>query len=58
MDTGPWQTLFPADGITDSKVEAYVYQSDILSSGEHVIAFRIYDQNDNVGIGKLVVRIP
>jgi hypothetical protein len=30
----------------------------MLPAGEHVIAFRIYDQVDNVGIGKLVVRIP
>jgi len=58
VDTGPWQALFPADGITDSKTETYSYQSEILSAGEHVIAFRTYDQNDNVGIGKLVVRIP
>jgi len=29
-----------------------------LTSGEHVIAFRVYDQNDNAGMGKLVVRIP
>jgi len=58
VDTGPWQSLFPGDGITDSKSETYTYQSDILPTGEHVIAFRTYDQNDNVGIGKLVVRIP
>jgi hypothetical protein len=58
VDTGAWQALFPGDGITDSKSETYSYQSDVLPSGEHVIAFRIYDQNDNAGIGKLVVRIP
>ena len=58
VDTGPWQAVFPVDGITDSKSETYTYQSDILAAGEHVIAFRTYDQNDNVGIGKLVVRVP
>jgi len=58
VDTGAWQSLFPADGITDSRAETYTYQSDVLAQGEHVIAFRTYDQNDNVGIGKLVVRIP
>jgi sugar lactone lactonase YvrE len=58
VDTGPWQAVFPVDGITDSKSETYTFQSDILASGEHVVAFRTYDQNDNVGIGKLVVRIP
>ena len=55
---GLGRLCFPVDGITDSKTERYSYQSDVLTSGEHVIAFRTYDQNDNVGIGKLVVRIP
>jgi hypothetical protein len=58
VDTGEWRVIFPQDGITDSKSESYIYQTDVLSPGEHVIAFRIYDQVDNVGLGKLVVRIP
>jgi hypothetical protein len=58
VDTGEWRSLFPQDGITDSKSELFAYQSEVLPSGEHVIAFRIYDQVDNVGLGKLVVRIP
>ena len=58
VDTGVWQALFPADGITDSKSESYRYQTEVLPAGEHVIAFRVYDQNDNAGIGKLVVRVP
>jgi len=58
VDAGPWQPIFAVDGITDSKAESYSYLSDVLSHGEHVVSFRIYDQNDNVGIGKLVVRIP
>jgi len=58
VDAGPWQSIFPIDGITDSKAESYSFHSDVLSRGEHVLSFRIYDQNDNVGIGKLVVRIP
>jgi hypothetical protein len=58
VDTGEWRTIFPKDGILDSKSESFLYVSDPLPSGEHVIAFRVYDQNDNVGIGKVVVRIP
>jgi hypothetical protein len=58
VDTGEWRVIFPQDGITDSKSESFIYQTDVLSPGEHVIAFRIYDQVDNVGLGKLVVRIP
>ena len=58
VDSGEWRTLFPKDGITDSRAESFAYQSDVLARGEHVLAFRIYDQSDNVGVGKLIVRIP
>jgi hypothetical protein len=58
IDTGDWRPVFPKDGIIDSKSESFSYVSGDLTSGEHVIAFRVYDQNDNAGMGKLVVRIP
>jgi len=57
VDAGEFRTIFPKDGIGDSKRESYAWQSDILPPGEHVITCRIYDQNDNVGLAKLVVRI-
>lgn len=58
IDAGDWQPIFPQDGIMDSKSESFRFRSDILNEGEHVIAFRVYDQNDNAGLGKLVVRMP
>ena len=58
VDAGDFRAVFPKDGIADSRNESFAWQSETLSPGEHVIAFRIYDQNDNVGLGKLVVRIP
>jgi hypothetical protein len=58
VDTGVWRPIFPNDGIIDSKSETFTWASGDLSSGEHVIAFRIYDDNDNVAMGKIVVRIP
>jgi hypothetical protein len=58
VDTEEWRAIFPKDGITDSKSESFTFLCDPLPPGEHVIAFRIYDQNDNVGMAKLVVRIP
>lgn len=57
VDAGEFRAVFPRDGISDSKNEAFAWQSELLAPGEHVIAFRIYDQTDNVGLGKLVVRI-
>jgi hypothetical protein len=58
IDTGDWRPVFPKDGIIDSKSESFSFLSSDLTSGEHVIAFRVYDQNDNAGMGKLVVRVP
>jgi hypothetical protein len=58
VDAGEFRTIFPRDGIIDSGSESFTWQSEVLGRGEHVIACRIYDQNDNVGLAKLVVRIP
>src|ERR1051326_2907581 len=58
IDTGDWRPVFPKDGIVDEKSESFSYVSSELSPGEHVIAFRVYDQNDNAGMSKVVVRIP
>jgi hypothetical protein len=58
IDTGDWRPVFPKDGIIDSKSESFSFLSGDLAPGEHVVAFRVYDQNDNAGMGKLVVRIP
>src|SRR5215510_3479563 len=58
IDSGDWRPVFPKDGIIDSKSESFSYVSGDLTPGEHVIAFRVYDQNDNAGMGKLVIRVP
>lgn len=58
VDGGEWRPVFPVDGIVDTLSETFVFDAGPLAPGEHVIAFRIYDQNENVGIGKTVVRIP
>ena len=58
IDTGDWRPVFPRDGIIDEKSESFSYVSGELPPGEHIVAFRVYDQNDNAGMAKLVVRIP
>jgi len=58
IDTGDWRPVFPKDGIIDEKSESFSYISSELAPGEHVIAFRVYDQSDNAGMSKVVVRIP
>lgn len=58
VDASEFRAIFPKDGIADSRSESFTWQSEILPRGEHVIACRVYDQNENVGLAKLVVRIP
>lgn len=58
IDAGVWRPVFSLDGIIDSKSEVFEFQSIELEAGEHIVAFRIYDQNGNVGMGKTIVRIP
>jgi hypothetical protein len=58
VDAGEWRPIFPDDGILDSKSESFTFAADTLAQGDHSIAFRIYDQTDNVGSGKFAVSIP
>ncbi|HEX5000265.1 MAG TPA: hypothetical protein VFY29_18735 [Terriglobia bacterium] len=58
IDAGEWRPVFPNDGILDSKSESFTYVTGGLAPGDHVIAFRVYDQTDNIGIAKIVVTIP
>lgn len=58
VDGGEWLPVFPLDGIVDTLSERFSFDAGPLAPGEHVIAFRVYDQNENVGIGKTIVRIP
>jgi sugar lactone lactonase YvrE len=56
VDGSPWQTVFPADGISDSRSESYGVKVELPSDGEHTIAFRCYDDNANPGGTKVTVK--
>ncbi|HYP29771.1 MAG TPA: hypothetical protein VE262_23890 [Blastocatellia bacterium] len=56
VDGGPWQTIFPVDGIADSSQETFRVKVTFDKPGEHVIAFRCSDSSSNVGTSKLTVR--
>jgi len=58
LDAGPWQYIEPVGGISDSRHERY----DVLipvpaekKASEHLIAVRVYDRHDNVGVAKTVI---
>jgi hypothetical protein len=58
LDAGPWQYIEPVGGLSDSRRERY----DVLipvpaekKASEHLIAVRVYDRHDNVGVAKTVI---
>lgn len=57
-DGGPWQLIFPQDGIADSARESYRVTITFAKGGEHVIAFRAADSSSNVGTSKVTVALP
>jgi len=56
LDAGLWQPLEATDGITDSPHERFHLHLDKLPTGEHLLAFRVYDAANNAGLAKVVLR--
>jgi hypothetical protein len=57
LDGGPWQPVYPEDGIADSANEVFRVRVPALAPGEHSVAFRAADANLNVGSSKVTVTI-
>ena len=58
VDAGPWDILFPGDGIADSDSEHYTLGIENLEPGEHAVTLRVVDSVGNIGTGKTMVSIP
>jgi hypothetical protein len=59
FDAGDWQFIEPVGKISDSKTENYDFNIPLppnSAAKEHVVVVRAYDQFDNVGSGKVVVK--
>ncbi|MGO9777273.1 MAG: hypothetical protein ACLQGT_06950 [Terracidiphilus sp.] len=61
LDAGPWQYIEPVGGLSDARREHY----DVLipapseaKASEHLIAVRVYDRYDNIGVAKTVIPAP
>jgi hypothetical protein len=55
IDGGLWRSIFPVDGIADSKREEFSVNVQGLDSKPHVIAFRVFDGNANVGSAQVAI---
>ncbi|MGA3136168.1 MAG: hypothetical protein ABSC88_09265 [Terracidiphilus sp.] len=59
LDAGPWQFIEPLGKLSDSRRERYELRISLDAPGgklaEHLIAVRVYDRHDNVGVAKTVI---
>ncbi len=49
IDGGQWRSVFPVDGIADSKREDFRVSVTLADRKPHVVAFRAFDANSNIG---------
>jgi sugar lactone lactonase YvrE len=56
IDGGDWMVADPVGKLSDSKALDYSVAVKGLVPGEHVIAVRVSDQNDNMAVEKAVIR--
>jgi hypothetical protein len=58
LDAGPWQYVEPVGALSDSKREHYDFRIPDSAfngkTGEHLLAVRVYDRHENVGLAKTV----
>ena len=57
VDGGPWQLIYPTDGVADSAHETYKVHVTFDRPGEHLIAFRCADSSANVGTSKVTATV-
>jgi hypothetical protein len=52
-----WASIFPTDGLFDSKTENFRFETDALKPGTYVVVLRVRDAAGNVGSGDVVFTI-
>ncbi len=55
LDAGPWNPVYPEDGILDSRRETFRVAVENLKPGEHLVTLRVTDSAGNPGLGKAVI---
>jgi hypothetical protein len=55
LDGGAWKSIFPVDGIADSKQEEFRVSLTLPDAKRHTVAFRAFDANSNVGSAQVPI---
>lgn len=53
-----WISVFPEDGLFDSKAETFRFQTESLKPGTYVLVLRVRDAAGNTGSADVVFRVP
>jgi hypothetical protein len=56
VDGGDWTVADPEGKLSDSKALEYSLTLKNLAPGEHTVAVRVTDENDNSAVEKTVLR--
>jgi outer membrane protein assembly factor BamB len=57
VDGGDWKYFAPKDGVFDDREEAFAVKLSGIASGPHSVAVRATDDEGNVGVEKVSVRV-
>ncbi len=52
-----WVSVFPTDGLFDSKTETFRFKTDTLTPGTYVVVLRVRDAAGNIGSGDVVFTV-
>ncbi|MBK5291456.1 MAG: hypothetical protein JJE04_07265 [Acidobacteriia bacterium] len=55
LDGGEWIVVLPTTRLTDSPAHDYKLVLDKVTAGEHTLAIRVTDENDNQAVDKVVL---
>ena len=56
VDGKRWISVFPTDGLFDSKAETFRFRSDLLPAGTHVLVLRVRNAAGTFGAADVVLR--
>ncbi len=57
LDGGPWNTVWPTDGLLDQTRETFKIELGKLKPGEHNLAVTTVDEGGNQGVGGLIFTV-